>query len=84
MEPRGRERQTKRCRQVRSATIHYSLLRIAHHVQHFVQKQDQFRTRRLSALLIFISSMNRNALEVGLEQKAKEFKEAGADVYAKA
>jgi hypothetical protein len=33
------ERQTERSGQVRPATVHHALLRIAHHVQHPVQKQ---------------------------------------------
>src|SRR5262249_15900331 len=32
---------TERSRQVRSATVYYPLLRIAHHVQHPVQKQGR-------------------------------------------
>jgi len=36
-----RAKQTERCRQVRSATMHHALLRIAHHVQHPVQKQGR-------------------------------------------
>ena len=34
-----RERQTERSGQIRSATVYHALLRIAHHVQHPVQKQ---------------------------------------------
>jgi hypothetical protein len=36
-----RAKQTERIGQVRSATVYYSLLRIAHHVQHPVQKQGR-------------------------------------------
>src|SRR5882672_6407032 len=36
-----RARQTERCGQVRPATVYHALLRIAHHVQHPVQKQGR-------------------------------------------
>ncbi len=40
-----RAKQTERSGQVRPATVHHPLLRIAHHVQHPVQnKDDQFRS----------------------------------------
>src|SRR5437773_575419 len=36
-----RAKQTERCGQVRPATVYHPLLRIAHHVQHPVQKQGR-------------------------------------------
>jgi hypothetical protein len=36
-----RAKQTERCGQVRPATIYHPLLRVAHHVQHPVQKQGR-------------------------------------------
>jgi hypothetical protein len=41
-----RAKQTKRSRQVRPATIYHALLRIAHHVQHPVQKQGRSVPKR--------------------------------------
>jgi len=42
-----RAKQTERCGQVRPATVYHDLLRIAHHIQHPVQKQGRPVPHRL-------------------------------------
>jgi hypothetical protein len=60
-----RAKQTERSGQVRPATVYYPLLRIAHHVQHPVQKQgrpvpNQF-VEAVLKFLVFVLPRNESA-----------------------